>query len=105
MNFAPDIVGIGQNAVDVLILADHYPAYTGKVRFHQEIQSPGGQVATAIAACAKLGLRTKYVGTVGNDALSAVQRASLETTGIDISDLLNRDGATQSGYIAIDKEG
>ena len=101
-----DVVGIGQNAVDRLILAEHFPVYTGKERFHSEMQSPGGQVATAIAACAQLGLRTKYVGTICDDDAGRLQHKSLRSAGIDIADLITRpDCATQSAYIVIDGSG
>jgi len=59
-----DVVGVGLNATDTLIILSRFPAYAGKVPFEQELLSPGGQVATAIVACARLGLRTKYIGTI-----------------------------------------
>jgi sulfofructose kinase len=66
--------------------------------------SPGGQVATAVVACSRLGLRTKYVGTVGDDVRGEIQRESLEGTGVDISGLLMRVGCpNQTAYIVIDQ--
>ena len=62
-----DVVGVGLNATDTLILLDRFPAYAGKVPFTREILSPGGQVASAMVCCAKLGLRVKYIGTCGDD--------------------------------------
>ena len=62
-----DVVGVGLNATDTLILLSRFPAYAGKVPFTQELLSPGGQVASAMVACAQLGLRVKYIGTVGDD--------------------------------------
>ena len=62
-----DVVGVGLNATDTLILLSHFPAYAGKVAFDDELLSPGGQVASAMVTCAKLGLRVKYIGTVGDD--------------------------------------
>jgi hypothetical protein len=79
-----DVLGIGLNATDTLILLPRFPAYAGKVPFEREILSPGGQVASAIVACAKLGLSTKYIGTVGDDERGRVQMESLLGSGIDI---------------------
>src|SRR5206468_1134601 len=62
-----DVVGLGLNATDTLLVVPHFPAYAGKAPFHQEILSPGGQVASAMVTCASLGLKTKYIGTVGDD--------------------------------------
>ena len=99
-----DIACIGQNAVDTLILADRYPVHGGKEWFSEEVESPGGQVATAAVACARLGMRTKYIGTLGDDARAEVQRKSLVAEGIDIADVIERPGcATQTAYIVIDK--
>ncbi len=42
-----DLVGVGLNATDTLLIVSHFPAYAGKVPFEAEILSPGGQVASA----------------------------------------------------------
>jgi sulfofructose kinase len=100
-----DVAAIGQNAVDTLILARKYPTFAGKERFDSEIVAPGGQVATAAVTCASLGLRTRYVGSVGDDAAAGVQRASLVAAGIDLAHIVERTGcATQSAYIVVDAE-
>ena len=54
-----DVVGVGLNATDTLLMVPHFPAYAGKVPFDEEVMSPGGQVASAMVACARLGLRAK----------------------------------------------
>ena len=46
-----DVVGVGLNATDTMILIPHFPAYGGKVPFLQELPSPGGQVASAMVRC------------------------------------------------------
>ena len=99
-----DIIGIGQNATDTLILLSHFPAYAGKVAFDQEILSPGGQVASAMVTCAKLGLRVKYIGTVGDDERGKIQLDSLRASGIDLSDVEVRENCpNQTAYILIDR--
>ncbi len=99
-----DIIGIGQNATDTLILLSHFPAYAGKVTFDQEILSPGGQVASAMVTCAKLGLRVKYIGTVGDDERGKIQLASLRASGIDLADVEVRENCpNQTAYILIDR--
>jgi sulfofructose kinase len=99
-----DLTGIGLNATDTLILVDHFPAYAGKVPFTAEMLSPGGQVASAMVAAARLGLRVKYIGTVGDDERGRVQLASLRETGIDLSDVEVRAGCpNQTAYIVIDQ--
>jgi sulfofructose kinase len=99
-----DVVGIGLNATDTLILLPHFPAYAGKEPFRDEMLSPGGQVASAMACCAKLGLRTKYIGTVGDDLRGRVQLESLREHAIDLSDVQVRENCpNQTAYILIDE--
>jgi sugar/nucleoside kinase (ribokinase family) len=99
-----DVVGVGLNATDTLLLLPQFPAYGGKVPFEDEILSPGGQVASALATCARLGLRAKYIGTVGDDERGRVQMESLRGTGINLDHVQVRKGcANQSAYILIDR--
>ncbi len=99
-----DVVGVGLNATDTLLLVSHFPAYGGKVPFDQEILSPGGQVASAMAACARLGLRAKYIGTVGDDERGRIQLDSLRHSGVNIDHVQVRAGCpNQSAYIIVDK--
>ena len=81
------------------------PPDAGKEPFEEEILSVGGQVASAVVTCQRLGLQTKYVGTVGDDDRGAIQIASLREEGVNIDDVQVREGsATQSAYIVIDRE-
>ena len=99
-----DVVGVGLNATDTLLLLPAFPAYGGKVAFDDEVLSPGGQVATAMVTCARLGLRVKYIGTVGDDERGRVQMESLLETGINLDHVQVRKGApNQSAYILIDR--
>ncbi|MDQ2900771.1 MAG: PfkB family carbohydrate kinase, partial [Acidobacteriota bacterium] len=99
-----DVVGVGLNATDTLLIVPHFPAYGGKVPFHDEILSPGGQVASAMVTCAKLGLRTKYIGTVGDDERGRIQMESLIQSGINLDHVQRRvDCPNQSAYIVIDQ--
>ena len=99
-----DVVGVGLNATDTLILLSHFPAYAGKVAFEREILSPGGQVASAMVTCAKLGLRAKYIGTVGDDERGRIQLESLRESGINLDDLEVRENCpNQTAYILIDQ--
>ena len=99
-----DVVGVGLNATDTLILLPHFPAYAGKIAFDEEILSPGGQVASAMVTCARLGLSVKYIGTVGDDERGRVQVASLRETGINLDDVQVRQGCpNQTAYILIDR--
>lgn len=104
MSRSCDVLGIGLNATDTLLLLREFPPYAGKVPFERELLSPGGQVATAVVTCARLGLRTKYIGTIGDDLRGQIQRESLEGTGVDTSSVIVRPGCpNQTAYIIIDE--
>ena len=99
-----DVVGIGLNSTDTLLVVPHFPAYAGKVPFEDGILSPGGQVASAMATCARLGLRAKYIGTVGDDERGRIQWESLVESGINLDHVQVRRGCeNQSAYILIDR--
>ncbi len=99
-----DIVGVGLNATDTLLLLPKFPAYGGKIAFEEEVLSPGGQVASAMVTCAKLGLRAKYIGTIGDDHRGRVQMDSLIASGVNLDHVQVRTNCpNQSAYILVDK--
>ncbi len=98
------MVGVGLNATDTLILLERFPSYGGKVPIERELVSPGGQVASAMVACAQLGLRAKYIGTLGDDERGVIQLESLRASGVNLDDIEIRAGCpNQSAYILIDQ--
>jgi sugar/nucleoside kinase (ribokinase family) len=80
-----DVVGLGQNSVDYLAVAATHPGPNSKQRLDQFACLPGGQVATAVVACARLGWRTRYIGSFGDDAAGRRSRESLTAEGVDIT--------------------
>jgi len=99
-----DVVGVGLNATDTMILVPYFPPYGGKVPFTSELVSPGGQVASAMVCCARLGLRVKYIGAIGDDERGRVQWESLQGTGVNLDHVqLRRNCPNQSAYIVIDQ--
>jgi sulfofructose kinase len=99
-----DVVGVGLNATDTLLLLPKFPGYAGKVPFTEEILSPGGQVASAMVTCANLGLRVKYIGTVGDDERGRVQIESLQRSSINLDHVqIRKDCPNQTAYILIDQ--
>ncbi|MDP3938453.1 MAG: PfkB family carbohydrate kinase [Deltaproteobacteria bacterium] len=98
-----DVVGLGLNAVDTLLVVPEYPQFNTKIEITDHAQTGGGQVATALVACQRWGLRTKYIGAVGDDEAGRFQRRSLREEGLDISDLLEVPGAfTQMATIIVE---
>jgi sugar/nucleoside kinase (ribokinase family) len=99
-----DVVGVGLNATDTLLVVPRFPAYAGKVPFQEEVVSPGGQVTSAMVTCARLGLRTKYIGTIGDDLRGRIQMESLSGSGVNLDHVQIRHNCpNQSAYIIIDR--
>jgi sulfofructose kinase len=64
---------------------------------------PGGQTATALVACARLGWRSRYIGSFGDDDLGQLSRESLLGEGVDISAARTVGAATnQFAVILVD---
>src|SRR5207244_642460 len=80
-----------------------YPAVNTKQRLQRFARLPGGQMATAMATCARLGWRARYIGSFGHDDLGALSRDSLTSVGVDISAARTVTGATnQFAVILVD---
>jgi sulfofructose kinase len=100
-----DVVGVGLNATDTLIPIHHFPAGGSKVEFRSANVLPGGQVATAMVACQSWGLRTRYVGKVGDDPAAALHRAEFARLGVE-THLLTAPGCpSQQAFILVDDAG
>ena len=99
-----DIVGVGLNATDNLIRLPHFPAFNSKVEFRVSEILPGGQVATAVTACARWGLKTRYVGKVGDDSAGLLQQNEMQKAGIEAHWIVVPDCQSQSSFILVDEE-
>jgi sulfofructose kinase len=102
-----DVVGFGATSVDFVYQLPSCPAPTAslaKLRINRHFVSCGGQVATALAACARLGLRSKFVGVIGSDNNGARLRSELEARRIDLTDAIVRDAPNQYAVILVDDQ-
>jgi sulfofructose kinase len=103
--FTVDVVGVGLNATDTLISLPHHPELGSKVAFHSAKVLPGGQVATAMIACQHWGLRTRYVGKLGDDDAARIHRAEFARLGVEAHLLTAQGCASQQAFILVDDTG
>lgn len=104
---ACDVVGVGANSVDYVNRLPAYPEPQGpfsKMRIRDQAVCCGGQTATALATCARLGLRARYVGVTGTDGNGKRIREELARRGIDASDSIIRDVPNQFALILVDEQ-
>jgi sulfofructose kinase len=96
-----DVVGLGENSVDYVAVTASHPAANSKHRLEQFACLPGGQIATALAVCARLGWRSRYIGSFGDDAPGRLSRDSLIADGVDVSAAQTIPGATNRVAIVL----
>jgi len=103
-NKAYDVVGLGLNAVDHLCVIPHFPKYDSKLKMLDFRRQGGGQAATAMVACQRLGLKTRYLGKVGDDDCGYYAKKSLEDEGVDVEGVVMVTNArNQCAFILIDQ--
>ena len=101
---ALDVIGLGLNATDTVLIVPVFPALGGKERVVSSFVHAGGQVATALVTCQRLGLRARYIGKVGDDAGGRIQLKSLKSEGVDVRyTRVVRDTPNQFGHILVDR--
>ncbi|MGH9407058.1 MAG: PfkB family carbohydrate kinase [Terriglobia bacterium] len=99
-----DVVGLGLNATDTVLLVRAFPALGGKERVISVSREAGGQIATAVVTCRRLGLNARYIGKVGDDAAGRFQLESLAREGVNVDHVTVVSGtANQFGHIIVDQ--
>lgn len=96
-----DVAGLGLNSIDLVAVVAEYPESNTKQRLQRFSRLPGGQIATALSACARLGWSATYVGSFGGDELGELSRRSLIEAGVDISGSRTVSGATNQFAIVL----
>lgn len=98
-----DVVGMGLNSVDFLSLVPEFPTLNSKMEILRFSKQGGGQVATAMVALSRWGVKTKYIGKVGGDELGQFSLNSIRQEGVDISSVIIESNATnQFATIIVD---
>jgi sugar/nucleoside kinase (ribokinase family) len=98
-----DVVGMGLNSVDFISVVPEFPVPNSKMEMLRFAKQGGGQVATALVALSRWGLKTKYIGKVGEDELGQFSLNSIRQEGVDVSSvIIEPDAANQSAVIIVD---
>lgn len=89
------IVGIGANVYDTLILSKEYPTEDTKLRAADLKVSGGGPCATGLCAAAKLGADTSYIGVLSDDASGLFLASDMKKYGVS-----TEDAEVKSGFVS-----
>lgn len=100
-----DLVGVGLNATDTLIPLAAFPERGSKIEYSSPTILPGGQVATTVVACQHWGMRTRYVGKLGDDDAAALHRREFSRTGVEAQLVTVPGCASPQSLILVDAAG
>ncbi len=95
-----DLVAIGE------LLIDFTPAGKSAKGFPVFEQNPGGSVANMVAAVARLGSKTAFIGKAGDDLFGEFLKGELEKSGVDASALvLSKEYPTTLAFVHLFENG
>lgn len=100
-----DLAGVGLNATDTVIPLSHYPALGSKAQFSTVTVLPGGQTATAVVACQHWGMRTRYVGKLGDDDAAALHLKEFARAGVEAKIITVAGAPSLQSLLLIDAGG
>jgi sulfofructose kinase len=100
-----DLVGLGLNATDTLISISDFPEPGSKANVHSLRVMPGGQVATAVIACQRWGMRTGYVGKLGDDGAAEIHRSAFAQAGVETHIITVPHCSSAQSHILVDRQG
>jgi len=101
---ALDVIGYGESSIDEVWVVPTRPEWDSKSRATRRERLGGGQVATAMVACARLGLRAGYCGVVGDDDSGREVLAGLAAEGVDVTAARAlAGGVTRTALILVDE--
>src|SRR5262249_49952304 len=94
-----DVVGFGVNAFDVIAVVDRDEGPDTKMPMQALELQGGGMTATAMVACARLGLRSRYVGKSGTDLWAEMSLTNIAKEGIDVGGVIRAEGV--GGHVSV----
>jgi sugar/nucleoside kinase (ribokinase family) len=100
-----DLVGVGLNATDTLMHVPSHPASGSKTEMTSLTMLPGGQVATAVIACQRWGLRTRYVGKLGDDPGGALHQREFASASVETQITVVPGAVSHQSYILVAPDG
>ncbi len=90
--------------MDTICVVPRFPQPNTKTHLNDVRVEPGGQVATALVTCARLGLTTRYIGSVGTDDFGKAQLASLRAENLELC-VREVEGASSQMAVIILEQG
>jgi len=99
-----DFTGIGENATDIVLRLKRFPDRDGKTDTVSRELQLGGQVATAVIAAAKWGLRARYVGAAGTDHNGDLHQREFRARGVEAHLIRVPRAESRLSYILVENK-
>lgn len=99
-----DVVGLGESSLDFVAVVSGPIAPDSKRPLDRFEAMPGGQTATAIVACARLGHRVRYVGALGKDDAGAAIEQALKKESVDVAAVWRNGVPSRVAVVLVDPD-
>jgi len=101
-----EIISVGAALIDMVALVERYPEKDDEVYVTDLKIGCGGSAANFAVACARLGIKTGFVGKIGDDFLGKILREDFVKEGVNIDKIvLTKEVSTGLCYITVDPSG
>ncbi len=100
------VLVVGSANMDLVVQCSRFPL-PGETIFGNNFQMfPGGKGANQAVSCARLGIKTCFIGKIGKDELGKRLSETMRKDGIDLTSLLTDEKAhTGTALITVDSNG
>ncbi|MCX8172786.1 MAG: carbohydrate kinase family protein [Archaeoglobaceae archaeon] len=98
-------IGFGALNLDKIYIVDKIPG-KDEEGFVRDLQIfPGGSAANTIVGISRLGIRTAYIGKVGDDAEGQIMLEDLRREGVETRTVIKASGRSGTAMIFVDDAG
>ena len=102
----PFVIAAGHVNWDVTLRVDALPETDGEAAIRSQHRSGGGSAANVACALSGLEVESGLIGSVGDDDIGEYVRQELESTGVDLRNLVAvPDGETATKYLVVAADG
>ncbi|MEM2458472.1 MAG: PfkB family carbohydrate kinase, partial [Archaeoglobaceae archaeon] len=99
------VIGFGALNLDKIYRVDKIPGKDEEGFVRSLELSPGGSAANTIVGLARLGIKSGYIGKVGNDAEGRILLEDLKKEGVETQAVIRAEGRSGTAIILVDDAG
>jgi ribokinase len=100
-----EVIGFGALNCDKIYRVDDLATPGKETGVISATRQPGGSAANTIVGLTRLGVKTGFIGTVGNDIAGSLLLDDFKREGVDLQGIIKADGDTGAALIFIDSCG